>query len=65
MLQLELHARGAATATSLRVLRFHSRAFVQVAVASYREPRGPRRALLDQVLRYDDHAPTGRKIADP
>ncbi|CAN5901105.1 hypothetical protein BH11MYX3_BH11MYX3_32150 [soil metagenome] len=127
VLQLELHAQGAATAARAHELAGSSvplealvRAFVGVAVASYREQRGLRRALLlemcsnpafreraielsrltcaglvgglapsvktkdgerlatvidvahrivygtlDQVLLYDDQAPTGRKITDP
>lgn len=124
VLQLELYAQGAATAVAAAELAASGapldelvRAFVAVAVGSYREQRGLRRALLvemctntvfreraielskqtcaglvaglaahvkatdrlatvidvahrfvygalDQVLLYDDQAPTGRKIAD-
>lgn len=127
VLQLELYAQGAATAKKAHELAGSAvsvetmvRAFVGVAVASYREQRGLRRALLvemctnpvfreraielsrmtcaglvaglaghvkgkdtertalaidvahrfvygtlDQMLLYDDQAPTGRKISDP
>lgn len=127
VLQLELYAQGAATAKKAHELAGSAvsvetmvRAFVGVAVASYREQRGLRRALLvemctrpvfreraielsritcaglvaglaghvkgkdterialaidvahrfvygtlDQMLMYDDQAPTGRKISDP
>lgn len=127
VLQLELYAQGAATAARAHELAGSAvpfeamvRAFVTVAVTSYREQRGLRRALLvemctnpvfreraielsrltcaglvtalaahvkgkdterlattidvahrfvygtlDQILLYDDQAPTGRKIHDP
>lgn len=127
VLQLELYTQGAATAKKAHELAGSAvsvetmvRAFVGVAVASYREQRGLRRALLvemctnplfreraielsrmtcaglvaglaghvkgkdtertalaidvahrfvygtlDQILLYDDQAPTGRKISDP
>lgn len=127
VLQLELYTQGAATAKKAHELAGSAvsvetmvRAFVGVAVASYREQRGLRRALLvemctnpvfreraielsrmtcaglvaglaghvkgkdtertalaidvahrfvygtlDQMLLYDDQAPTGRKISDP
>jgi AcrR family transcriptional regulator len=127
VLQLDLHAQGVATAERAAALAGSAlpldalvRAFVTVAVASYRDQRGLRRALLvemwtnavfrersielsrltcaglvgvlaphvkgkdtdrlatvidvahrivygtlDQMLLYDDQAPTGRKIADP
>ncbi len=127
VLQLELYAQGAATAARAHELAgsavpFEAMvgAFVNVAIASYRDQRGLRRALLvemctnpvfreraielsrltcvglvaglanhvkgkdterlataidvahrfvygtlDQILLYDDQAPTGRKISDP
>jgi AcrR family transcriptional regulator len=127
VLQLELYTQGAATAARAQELAGSDlpldelvRAFVTVAIASYREQRGVRRALLvemctnavfreraielsrltcaglvtglaahvkgkdaeklatvidvahrfvygtlDQILLYDDQAPTGRKISDP